>query len=213
MSHLVRGVMARSSASGLSLKPCELGTVDDHRRAVGDQHHLGIRHPVWRRNDHLVAGVQGGQHGVEDHLLAARGDDGLRRFVLQPVVALELGADRLAQRRRAGHGGVPGVVVADRLDGSFLDMVRRRKVGLPRRQADHVLAGRLHLQELALCGIGGRGLDAAKAVGDESHWACASLQAWKGRANLLMRTGFRKPSGSARGRKRAISLTLEQYRP
>ena len=32
------------------------------------------------------------------------------------MVALHLGDDRLAQRRRAGHRGVLGVVVADRLD-------------------------------------------------------------------------------------------------
>ena len=98
-----------------------------------------------------------------------------RRLVVEAVVALHLGDDRLAQRRRAGHGGVLGVVVADRRDRRFLDVVRRRHVGLAGGEADDVFARRFHLQELALRGIGRRGLDAAKTVGNERHNADASF--------------------------------------
>jgi hypothetical protein len=125
----------------------------------------------------LDAGVQRGEHGVEDDLLAARGDDSLRRLVVEPVVALHLGRDRLAQGRRAGHGGVLGVVGVDRLDCRFLDVVGRREVGLAGGQADHVFARCFHLQELALRGIGRRGLDAAETIGNESHDGGASFQA------------------------------------
>src|SRR6185312_1570472 len=129
-----------------------------------------------RRDDHLVARVQGREHGIEDDLLAARSDDGLARLVIEAVVALHLGADRLAQRRRAGHRGVLGVVAADRRDRRFLDVVGRREVGLAGGEADDVSAGRFHLQELALRGIGRRGLDAAKTVGNERHNADASFR-------------------------------------
>ena len=91
---------------GLQLEALRLRALHDDRRAVAEQHHLGIGHPVGRRDDHLVAGIERRQHGVEDDLLAARGDDGLRRLVVEAMVALHLGADRLAQRRRAGHRGV-----------------------------------------------------------------------------------------------------------
>ncbi len=100
-----------------------------------------------------------------------------RRLVVEAVVALHLGADRLAQRRRAGHGGVLGVVRADRLDRRFLDVVGRREVGLAGGQADDVFARRFHLQELALRGVRRRGLDAAQTVGNESHDGGASFQA------------------------------------
>ena len=95
------------------------------------------------------------------------------------MVALHLGSDRLAQRRRAGHGGVLGVVGVDRLDRRLFDMVGRREVGLAGGQADHIFARRFHLQELALRGIGRRGLDAAETIGDESHDGGASFQAFE----------------------------------
>ena len=165
---------------GLQLEALRFRALHDDRRAVAEQHHLRIGHPVGRRHDHLVAGVQGRQHGVEDDLLAARRDDGLRRLVVEAMVALHLGADRLAQRRRAGHRGVAGVVGVDGLDGRFLDVVGRREVGLAGGQADHVFAGRFHLQELALGGIGRRGLDAAETIGNESHDAILPFRPRRG---------------------------------
>ena len=182
--------MARSRSSGCSLKPVDSGHCDDHRRAVAEHHHLRIRHPVGRRDDHLVAGVQRRQHGVEDDLLAARRDHGLRRLVVEAMVALHLGADRLAQRRRAGHRGVLGVVGVDRLDGRFLDVVGRREVGFAGGQADHVLAGRFHLQELALGGIGRRGLDAAQTIGNESHDAILPFRPRRGARKYLWSAVF-----------------------
>jgi hypothetical protein len=167
---------------GLQLEALRLGAVDDHRHAVAEQHHLRIGHPVGRRDDHLVARVEGGQHGVEDDLLAARGDDGLGGLVVEAVIALHLGADRLTQGGRSRHGRVPRVVVADRLDPGFLDVVGGREVGLAGGEANDVLAGRFHLQELALRGIGRRGLDAAKTVGNERHNADASFGRMKMRA-------------------------------
>ncbi len=169
--------------------------LDDDGGAVAEHHHFGVRDPVGRRDDHLVAGVQGRQHGVEDDLLAARGDDGLARLVVEPVVALHLGDDRLAQRRRARHGGVLGVVVADRLDRRFLDVVGRRHVRLAGRQSDDVLARRFHLQELALRGIGRRRLDAAETIGDESHDEYASFRHFWSGAKLVATGRFRKATG------------------
>src|SRR5665811_2295324 len=56
--------------------------------AGGEQHHVGIAHPVRRRDDHLVAGVQRRHEGVVQHLLAAGADRDLRRLIVEPVLAL-----------------------------------------------------------------------------------------------------------------------------
>ena len=58
------------------------------------------------------------------------------------------------------------------------------------------LAAGLHLQELALRGVGRRGLDAAQAVGNEGHEDGASFQAFGKRAE---NTGGPRPPQHAAG--------------
>ena len=78
MIHLVFGVIARSSASGFILKPISIVVGDLDRLAAGEQHDVGIAHPIGRRDDHLVAGIERRQQRVVEHLLAAGADDDLR---------------------------------------------------------------------------------------------------------------------------------------
>ena len=88
----------------LELEPGLHRGLDEHRRAAAQRDHLGVGHPVRRRDHDLVARVQGGEERVVEDLLAPGADDRLRGLVVEPVLALELPHDRLAQRRDAGHG-------------------------------------------------------------------------------------------------------------
>src|SRR5258708_3522556 len=71
------------------------GRRHEHRLAAVDEHHIGIADPIRRGDDDLVALVERGQEGVVENLLAASADDRLRRLVVEAVLALELGGDRL----------------------------------------------------------------------------------------------------------------------
>ncbi|HYI86774.1 MAG TPA: hypothetical protein VEX61_06730, partial [Burkholderiales bacterium] len=64
---------------------------------------------------------------------------------------------------------------------------------------------RFHLQELALRGIGRRGLDAAETIGDESHDGGASFQALESARKVLAPCCFRKATPQQGSVARAIS--------
>src|SRR5437764_648549 len=96
--------IALISGSGAPAKP------------IRQPHDVGIADPAGGGDDRLVARVHGGDHGVEDHLLAAGGDDDLLGLVVEAAVALELGGDGPAQGGGAGHVGVFGVTLLDGAD-------------------------------------------------------------------------------------------------
>ena len=167
---MVFGVIAFSRSAACSLKPCSSLQSDEHRRAAGQHHDVGIAHPVGRRDDHLVAGIDGGHQRVEQHLLAAGADRDLRGLVVQPVLALELGADRLLELGNAVDRRCTwSCRRLDRLDRGVLDVVRRVEVRLARRQPDDVAALGLQRHGLVGNGDGGGRLDAVERVGDETH--------------------------------------------
>ena len=169
MIHLVFGVMARSSGSGWSLKLCCHGAFDEDRRAAAQADDLGIGHPVWRGDDHLVARVQGGEQGVVDHLLAAGADDGLRGLVVEAVLALELAGDGLAQGHDAGNRRVLRLAAADRCDGGFLDVVGRVEIRLADGKTDHVPPLGFQIPRFLRDDDGCRRLDAGKGVRQKAH--------------------------------------------
>src|SRR4029453_1418929 len=116
-----------------------------------------------------VARIQRRGQRVVQPLLAAGADGDLLRLVVEVVLALELGADRLLQRGGAVDVGVFGVAGHDRLDRGLLDVVRRVEIRLAGAQADDVSPGRLQLARLAGDGDGGRRFDAGQTLGDEGH--------------------------------------------
>ena len=73
------------------------------------------------------------------------------------------------QLRDAVHVRVFRLAVPDRLDGRFLDVVRRIEIRLACAKADHVLARRFQARRPGGYGDGRRGLHASKRVGQESH--------------------------------------------
>ena len=144
-------------------------TRHDHRLALAKQHDVRIGDPVGRRDDHLVAGFDRGHQRVVDDLLAAAADRDLLRSVGQAVLAGELGADRLAQRRRAGDGGVLRLSPVDRRLRRLADVLRRIEVRLAGAEPDDVAPGRLQLGRPLGDADGGRGLDATETAREKRH--------------------------------------------
>ena len=138
-----------------------------HRHAAGQLDRLGVRRPVRRRDDHLVARVDHGRERLVDRLLAAVGDDHLARLDGVAAVAQRLLRDRLLQLGQAAGGGVAVVLgVAAGVDGGLDDVVGRREVGLAGAEADDRAA--LGLERLGLrvdLERGGLG-DGADPLGD-----------------------------------------------
>ena len=135
---MVLGVIAASRSSGRNLKPLFCGHGHRHRLAVAQQHHFGIRHPERRRDHDLVARIDRRDHRVVQHLLAAGADRDLRGLVIEPVLALELAADRALQFDRAVERRVSGLAAPHRRDRRLLDIWRGVEIGLADRQADDI---------------------------------------------------------------------------
>jgi len=130
--------------------------------AAGQQDHVGVGDPVGGGHDDLVAGVQGGDQGVEDDRLAARRDVDLRHVIVQTVLTRELGHDGLLQLGHAVGVGVFGLAAMDRVDRGLFDVLGRVEVRLAGAEADHVSALGFELPGLGGHGDGGRGLDAGE---------------------------------------------------
>ena len=165
---------------GLELEAIlEPGRHDD-RIAPVDRDHLGIAHPIGRGNDHLVALVHRDQEGVVEDLLAPSRDDGVRRLVVEPVLAAELGRDRLAQRRNAEHRRIFGLAALDRLDRRLLDVVGGVEVRLADRQRNDVAPLGFEVARLLRHRHGGGGLHAREDVGEECHGKTSAFSMLEG---------------------------------
>lgn len=74
---------------------------DKHRVSTQEAGNLRKRHPVGRGDQHIVAFVDNRCHRIENPLLAADGDDDLRRLVLGAKVALDHVEHGAFERRNA----------------------------------------------------------------------------------------------------------------
>ena len=145
--------------------------VDEDGFAAGDSRHVGVGDPVGPGDYHLVAAVHGGEHGVEEHLLAAGSDDDLLRRVVEAVVAPEFVGDGALEFGGAVDAGVFGVSGADGGDGRLLDVVGGVEVGLPGAEAEDVLSGGLEFGGARGDRHGGRRLHAVHPVCEQAHRA------------------------------------------
>ena len=85
-------------------------------------------------------------------MFAAAGDDDLRRFVSQAVVAFEFVGDGLAEFRDAGGRGVFGKTIGERLGAGVLDVLGRVEIRFTCAKANDVDAVRFHLFGLGING-------------------------------------------------------------
>ena len=148
-----------------------LGLVGEHRHghAAGELDRLGVRRPVRRRHDHLVAGVDHRRERAVDRLLAAVGDHHLARLDGVPAVAQRLLGDRLLELGQAAGGRVAVVLrVAAGLDRGLDDVVGGREVRLAGPEADHRAALGLERLRLGVDLERGRLGDGADPLGDST---------------------------------------------
>jgi hypothetical protein len=158
---------------------------DDDRRRAGERDDLRVAHPVGRRDDHLVAGVERRHQRVEQHLLAASADADFVDRVVDAVLALELLGDRRLELWDAVDRGVFGLALADRADRGFLDVVGGVEIGLAGAEADDVHARGFQRPRLVGHRDGGGRLDAPKRVGKETHGLRGS--GWQKSARTVVR--------------------------
>ncbi len=157
----------RFQVLGAQLEAVVLAAGDEHRLAIGQRDDVGVADPAGRGDDHLVVLVQRGDHRVEDHLLAAGGDDDLLRLVVDAAVALELGGDGFAQGAGAGDVGVLGVTALDGGDCRVLDELGRVEIGLALGEGDHVPPSRFQGPCLGGNGDGEARADPIEAFGGQ----------------------------------------------
>ncbi|MDT4833093.1 hypothetical protein FQZ97_666800 [compost metagenome] len=146
-----------------------------HRHAAADLHDVGVRGPVRRRQDHLVARVQARHQRIEDHLLGARAHADLVECEVQRVVALELQLHRRLHRRAAVEHRVARVATRNGLRGRMPDVLGRVEVGLARAQHDHRAAGALERLRVIGDAQDLRDLDGAHALRRREHGGVCHL--------------------------------------
>ena len=151
------------------LEAVVLAAGDQHRGAVGERHDIGVADPGRGRDDHLITLIERGDHGVEDHLLAAGGDDDFFRLVVQAAIDLELVRDGLAQSEGAGDVGIARVAGLDGGDGGVFDELGGVEIRFALGQHDDIPAGRFHRPRLGRNGDGHGGGDAVEAFGGQGH--------------------------------------------
>lgn len=93
---------------------------NDHRVTIGQQHHIGIRYPVWCRDNDFVIRIQQCLRQIVKALLAATGNQNLAGLIGKIVVALKLVDNGLLEFRRTIDSGVFSKAIVDGLDGRGL---------------------------------------------------------------------------------------------
>ena len=111
-----------------------------HGQAVGQQHHVGVAHPVWCGNDGFITRVEHGHAEVVDSLLGARAHQNLVALVADLIVALELRDDRVLELDDAVDVRVTREAFADRLDTRVGNVRGRIEVRFAGAEPDDVFA-------------------------------------------------------------------------
>jgi hypothetical protein len=156
---------------GAQLEAVVLGARHKHGRAFGQSHDVRVRNPARGRDDNLVTRLHRCQHGVENHLLAACGNDDFLGLVVDAGVTQEFGGDGFAQRRRARDIGIFGIAGVDRVDGRLFDMRRGVEIRLAGGEADDIAPRRFQRPRFGGNGDGLARADTVEAVGDQAHLA------------------------------------------
>src|SRR5690625_5090144 len=116
-----------------------------HRYRLGARkaNHLGIAHPVRRRNQNFVARPAQNRDGHRYGLLRPVRADDIFDGVLEAVVLFKLVDDYLPKLRHTGVIGVVRLALVDGPAAGLRDYLRRAEVGLAGTQADDGAPGLL----------------------------------------------------------------------
>ena len=112
----------------------------DHRRAFRQRHDIRVGNPARRGDNGFVTRIDGGDQRIKNHLLAAGGDQDFLGRIFNAGIALEFGADRAAELHRASDIGVFRLTTFNRRNRRVLHVAWGVEIGLPRGQANDVLA-------------------------------------------------------------------------
>ncbi len=135
---------------GGQLEGVLLGAGQGHGFAFAGQHHVRVRHPVGRRDQHLVTRAKGGGKGIENRAFRTAGDQHLAGCVAQAVFPLQLVDNGLAQLRGAGVRCVAGFAALYGSAGRCANVRRCVEV----RFADHQVDDRFALPAQLIGAIG-----------------------------------------------------------
>ena len=114
------------------------GGFHKHRFTVCQTHHVGIAHPVRRRNDDFIARIHHREEHVAHRLLGTIAHHDLRRFVVKAIFTLQFSADGLTKIEITRHRAVARPVVGNGLLASSLDVVWRIEIRFAHREVDNV---------------------------------------------------------------------------
>src|SRR5262245_4591253 len=146
---IVRAVENNQAGLGCDLRQHLLGgkgklvlftEADRHRLGAGVLDHRAIdgKSRVWIHD--LDAGLSEHQDREEHGWLAARHDDDAVGVDLDAVPAPKIGGDGLTQRQNALRRRITMLTIAQRLDGSIDDVLRRFEIRLANAEVDDILA-------------------------------------------------------------------------
>ena len=154
---------------GRDLKAGLLRGVDHNGHAAGHLDRFLVGHPVGRRQDHLIPRIADSLQRNKHIVLGTAAHADLAGLIVNAILTLHPLADRITQGHDASRRGVPGLVVADGLDGRDLDAVGGGEIRLTGAKADDINAVRLHLLGKGVhCHRSGRG-DALCDAGNRLH--------------------------------------------
>ena len=133
-------MLASCAESGLKHFGCKLeavclGCISRNWHTSCERDHVGIRDPIRRRDDVLIARVDGTQQGREDRDLRSAADNDLSRSEFQVVLPAQFSYDSCLEFSTAVRGCVFREVAIDGRDARDLDGVGSIKIGLPRLNA------------------------------------------------------------------------------
>ena len=106
--------------------------------SVCQTHHIGIAHPVRRRDDDFIARIHPRKKYVAYRLFGTIAHHNLRGFVVQTIFTLQFSANSLTEIKITRHRTIARPVVGNGLLPSGLDMFGRVEIGFTHREIDDV---------------------------------------------------------------------------
>ena len=106
--------------------------------SVCQTHHVGIAHPIRRRDDDFIARIHHREQHVAHRLFGTIAHHNLRGLVVQSIFTFQFSANGLTKIKITRHRTIARPVVGNGLLPSSLDVVGRVEIGFTHREVDDV---------------------------------------------------------------------------